>query len=67
MPHNPEFNAGRGPDPTEVDLADPEFERVWQAIKGWDISTDSEHRWYSGATGNDVMTILNALRSTPNA
>jgi hypothetical protein len=50
------------PDPTERDLADPLFERVWQAIKGWDISRTSD-RLYAGATGNDVMHILGAVRS----
>jgi hypothetical protein len=70
------------PDPTQADLASPQFEAVWRAIKGWDISRGDEtsypflsqsvggdqelarsgRRLYSGATGNDVMHILNALR-----
>jgi hypothetical protein len=54
------------PDPTEADLQDPDFEAVWDAIKGWDLSRYLEHpsglRSYSGATGNDVMHILLALK-----
>jgi hypothetical protein len=55
------------PDPTEADLSAPEFEAIWQAIKSWDISRNPECRTYSGATGNDVMHILRALRSIPPA
>lgn len=52
------------PDPTEADLADPSFEAVWQAIKGWDVSREpGTHRMYAGTTGNDVMRILAALRA----
>ncbi len=52
------------PDPTTSDLASPEFEAVWQAVKGWDISRyPAECGSYSGATGNDVMRILGALRA----
>lgn len=49
-------------EPTEEDLASPEFEAVWQAIKGWDLQREAG-LGYAGATGTDVMTILNALRS----
>lgn len=48
-------------DPTEADLNDPMFERVWQAIKGWDIQR-APGQGYAGATGTDVMTILRAVR-----
>ena len=48
-------------DPTEGDLADPMFLAVWDAIKRWDIRR-SPDRGYAGATGTDVMTILNAIR-----
>jgi hypothetical protein len=51
----------RDPRPDELDL--PEFEKVWQAIKGWDIQrTPKAGR--SGATGTDVITILDALGIT---
>lgn len=50
-------------EPTNEDLNDPMFEAVWKAIKKWDISREpSEGRMYSGATGTDVMTILEAIR-----
>ena len=53
------------PDPTESDLADPEFNAIWQAIKDWDLSREpASHRVYSGATGNDVMHVLLALRAS---
>lgn len=38
-----------------------QFEAIWQAIKGWDIQR-TPGAGYAGATGTDVMTILNALR-----
>ncbi len=54
------------PDPTDTDLNDPDFEAVWNAIKEWDLSrfreTKDGHRLYAGATGNDVMHILLALK-----
>lgn len=47
---------------------DRRFEAVWQAIKNWDIGKWTDHagrpsqrRWYSGATGDDVRTILAAI------
>jgi hypothetical protein len=54
-------------EPTEQDLNSPEFKAVWEAIKKWDISRGytktSNRESYSSATGTDVMTILNALKS----
>jgi hypothetical protein len=56
------------PNPTDADLASPEFEAIWQAIKKWDVSRiDRQPRLYSGATGSDVMHILHALRSVASA
>lgn len=54
-------------EPTEEDIYSPEFDAVWQAIKNWDIGRpgeedDNGHQLYGGATGTDVMTILNAVR-----
>jgi hypothetical protein len=46
--------------PQEV-LDSPEFEAVWQAIKGWDLAR-YPGAGYAGATGTDVLTILNALK-----
>lgn len=47
-------------DPSAKDLETPEFEAVWQAIKGWDIQR-TPGEGYAEATGTDVMTILKAL------
>lgn len=55
------------PDPTPEDLKRPEFEAVWRAIRGWDIGREpppGRQRLYAGATGNEVMHILNALPKT---
>jgi NTP pyrophosphatase (non-canonical NTP hydrolase) len=59
------------PNPTEADLKDPLFSAIWQAIKTWDLNRgvqpDQEgggfQSLYSGATGNDVMHILSAIRA----
>jgi hypothetical protein len=50
------------PDPTPEMLADPAFEKVWQAIKSWDINVPGAYGGYCGATGNHVRAILDALR-----
>lgn len=51
----------------DKDFSCPEFNAVWQVIKKWDIDrgdlSTSERCNYSGATGSDVMKILDALRS----
>jgi hypothetical protein len=53
-------------EPTEVDLQSSEFNAVWDAIKKWDLDrgdiSTSNRCNYHGATGTDVMTILNALK-----
>lgn len=58
-----------GPNPTEDDLQDPVFLAIWEAIKHWDLSRErcEPHRLYAGATGSDVMVILNAVRSVQDA
>ena len=47
-------------EPTEKDLEDPVFQKVWEAIKGRDIERSSGEG-YARATGTDVMTILEAI------
>jgi hypothetical protein len=42
-------------------LASDRFERVWQCIKHWDINVPDVYSGYSGATGNHVRAILDAL------
>jgi len=50
------------PDPTPEMLESPEFEAVWGAIKTWDIEVPgTSPPGYSGATGNHVRAILDAL------
>ena len=55
------FNEPAYPDPTEADLESPEFNAIWDAIKGWDVSRYN-NGLYAGANGSDVMHILAALR-----
>ena len=49
------------PDPTPEMLATPEFEKIWQCIKHWDINVPEAYYGYCGATGNHVRAILDAL------
>ena len=51
------------PDPDAEMLKRPEFEIIWQAIKGWDINVPGAYVGYCGATGNHVRAILDALDS----
>ena len=53
----------RPPEPTPEMLASPEFEAVWQVIKNWEVDHGGGMR--SGATGNDVRAILDALARVP--
>ena len=48
-------------EPTPQDLVSPQFNAVWNAIKGWDIER-SEGEGYANATGTDVMIVLNSLK-----
>jgi len=48
-------------DTTGKDLIDPLFNAIWDAIKGWDLERE-RGEGYAGATGTDVMTILNVVR-----
>lgn len=49
------------PNPTEEQLASPEFEVIWQAIKSWDVNVPECYGGYCGANGSHVAIILNAL------
>jgi hypothetical protein len=56
----------RDPLPEELNL--PEFNAVWKCIRHWDIGLPfdihpSGGQMYSGATGNHVVAILDALRN----
>lgn len=49
------------PAPKEEDLTTEDFNRVWDAIKSWDINVPYAYGGYCSATGNHVMEILFAL------
>lgn len=56
-------------DPTKEDLESPEFNAIWECIKKWDIGlpwdiTNDGGQLYSGATGNHVCAILDALKES---
>jgi len=51
------------PNPTEAELASPEFEAIWQVIKSWDVNVPTHYEGYCGANGSHVKIILDALRS----
>ena len=58
-------NKWRDPLPEEINT--PEFNAVWKCIKHWDIGLPWDilsdgGRLYSGATGNHVVAILDALK-----
>lgn len=55
--------------PKAAELYTKEFQAVWNVIKHWDIGlpedvTETGHQLYSGATGNHVVVILDALKET---
>lgn len=50
------------PDPTENDLKTHAFNIIWEAIKGWDIAVPGKYEGYTGATGNHVKAIYDALK-----
>ncbi len=54
-------------DPTPEELKSPLFNAIWQEIKSWDINVPSEYSGYSGATGNHVCAILDAVRAPRQA
>jgi hypothetical protein len=52
------------PNPTDADIASPQFNAIWSAIKSWDVNVPECYELYCGANGSHVMLILNALRNT---
>jgi len=58
------------PDPTPEMMKSLEFNAIWDLIKNWDINVpevDGEGV-YSGATGNHVRAIIDAIRKArPNS
>jgi len=55
------------PDPTPAMLKTSKFKAVWECIKTWDICVPKvDGELYSGATGNHVRAILDALGEREN-
>jgi hypothetical protein len=52
------------PSPTKEMLDSPEFEKIWQCIRHWDINVPGAYVGYMGATGCHVRAILDALKET---
>lgn len=52
----------RWPSPTLEMTHDPEFNKIWNVIKTWDINVPEIYQGYCGATGNHARAILDALR-----
>jgi hypothetical protein len=46
-------------EPTPKDFADPRFDVLWELMKRVDVQ--DERGLFSGATGNDVCAVLDAL------
>ena len=53
------------PDPTPDELDAYWFNKIWDAIKTWDINVPEAYVGYEGATGNHVVHILHALNAKP--
>lgn len=60
--HTEVKNPAPWPDPTPEMLQEIKFNRIWECIKTWDINVPEVYVGYSGATGNHVRAILDALR-----
>ncbi len=52
------------PNPTDEELASPEFEAIWQLIKSWDVNVPTHYEGYCGANGSHVKMILDAIASS---
>jgi hypothetical protein len=49
------------PNPTNEQMASPEFRAIWETIRTWDINVPEFYDGYCGADGSHVVLILNAL------
>jgi hypothetical protein len=47
----------------EPNLNDPRFETIWNVIKSWDIAVPEYYSGYTGAMGNHVQLILDAINA----
>jgi len=53
------------PDPLPGMLERADFWAVWRVVTTWDIAVPGAYEGYSGATGNHVRAILDALGEAP--
>lgn len=49
----------RDPLPNETETST--FNAIWECIKTWDINVPEKYEGYTGATGNHVCAIIDAL------
>jgi hypothetical protein len=42
---------------------DPMFDAIWNVIKSWDIAVPEYYSGYTGAMGNHVQLILDAINA----
>jgi hypothetical protein len=49
------------PEPTSEQMAEPIYDAIWRCIKTWDIAVPGAYSGYSGATGNHVRAIMDAI------
>lgn len=50
------------PSPTKSDIENPLFDKIWNAIKTWDINVPEYYDGYAGAEGGHVKLILDSIR-----
>jgi hypothetical protein len=50
------------PNPTQVDLSDPDFQAIWNIIKDWDINVPEYYRGYMSGSGSHVKLILDEIK-----
>jgi hypothetical protein len=50
------------PNPTEEDLNDPLFNKIWELIKTWDVNVPEYYSGYCGANGSHVKLIFDKIK-----
>jgi len=50
------------PNPSQAELFDPIFHRIWQVIKDWDINVPTHYSGYMGANGSHAKMLLDAVK-----
>lgn len=54
------------PNPTNNDVFDPMFQRIWQIVKTWDVNVPEYYKGYCGANGSHVKLLLDAITPAHN-